>query len=467
MKNFFKITVLAAMCGFAGSAAAQENMSGIKNEVDVMTLKECMEYAVSNSTKMRIQQASTRDAQVERRSAILEAFTPSVSGSTYAYYNFGRSVDPETNTYKSTTSFQNGYGVGGSIALFNGFEAVNNVKISRTAAAMGVSREEQTRDEVCLAVMEAYYNVVYYNCMEKAVEDEVAAAQKAVQLARRQEQLGQKGYADVVQIEADLAAKEYRMVNMKNMYNDALLTLKDLMFWPLDDTLQIDYSMADEEALQGGEALVLEGAAGNTEEEIVENALNTLPSAFIARGEMINAKRAFNTAKWQLLPSLSLSGGWSTSYFTYPQMKDYRPVPFGKQLNNNMGEYLQLSMSIPIYGKLYRQANISKKRNAYVRATAQYEQKVREIESEVARALQDKEGAAASFVQASRQAAVQTEAYKYNTRKFEQGLISPIEYQTASGNWLSAKAEQLNALLKFYLKRSIVEYYNGVPYLEQ
>ncbi len=468
MKNFFKISCLAAaMCGFAGSAVAQENLSGIENEADVMTLKECMEYAVSNSTKMRIQQADTRDAQVERRSAILEAFTPSVSAGTYAYYNFGRSVDPETNTYKSTTSFQNGYQASGSIALFNGFQAVNNLKISKTAAAMGVSREEQTRDEVCLAVMEAYYNVVYYNEMGKAIADEVAAAQKAVQLARRQEQLGQKGYADVVQIEADLAAKEYKRVNVHNMYNDALLTLKDIMFWPLDDTLQIDFSMADEAALQGGERLVAEGAVGNTEEEIVANALNTLPAAYIAKGEMMNAKRAFNTAKWQLLPSLNLSGGWSTSYFTYPQEKGYTPVPFNTQFNNNMGEYIQLSMSIPIYGRLYRQATITKKKNAYVRATAQYEQKVREIESEVARALQDKDGAAAAFVQASRQASVQTEAYKYNSRKFEQGLISPIEYQTASGNWLSAKAEQLNALLKFYLKRSIVEYYNGVPYLEQ
>ena len=122
---------------------------------EIMTLKECMEYAVSNSTKMRIQQADLKDAQIERRSAILQAFTPSISAGSYAYYNFGRSVDPETNTYRAVTSFQNGYQASGSIALFNGFEAINNMKITKTAAAMGVSREEQTRDEICLATMEA------------------------------------------------------------------------------------------------------------------------------------------------------------------------------------------------------------------------------------------------------------------------------------------------------------------------
>ena len=458
MKKLFKMAFMVALFfGAQTVAGAQEPM----------TLKECMEYAVSNSTKMRIQQADIRDAQVERRSAILEAFTPSVSAGSYAYYNFGRSVDPETNTYKSTTSFQNGYQASGSIALFNGFQAVNNIKISRTAAAMGVSRQEQTRDEICLATMEAYYNVVYYGEMMKAIEEEVAAATKAVQLARKQEQMGQKGYADVVQIEADLAAKEYRLVNARNMANDALLTLKDIMFWPLDQELAIDCSMADEAALESGEQIFAKGALDGSKEELVANALETLPAAYMAKGEMMNAKRAFNTAKWQLLPSLNLSGGWSTSYFTYPDEKGYVATPFRNQFTNNMGEYIQLSMSIPIYGRLYRQATIAKKKNAYIRATAQYDQKVREIEAEVTRAIQDKEGAQAAFVQANKQVQVQKEAYKFNTRKFEQGMISPIEYQTASGNWLSAKAEQLNALLKYYLKRSVVEYYSGVPYLEQ
>ena len=458
MKKLFKMAFMVALFfGAQTVAVAQEPM----------TLKECMEYAVSNSTRMRIQQADLRDAQVERRSAILEAFTPSVSAGSYAYYNFGRSVDPETNTYRSTTSFQNGYQASGSIALFNGFQAVNNIKISRTAAAMGVSRQEQTRDEICLATMEAYYNVVYYGEMMKAIEEEVAAATKAVQLARKQEQMGQKGYADVVQIEADLAAKEYRLVNARNMANDALLTLKDIMFWPLDQELGIDCSMADEAALESGEQLFAKGALDGSKEELVANALETLPAAYMAKGEMMNAKRAFNTAKWQLLPSLNLSGGWSTSYFTYPDEKGYVATPFRNQFTNNMGEYIQLSMSIPIYGRLYRQATIAKKKNAYIRATAQYDQKVREIEAEVTRAIQDKEGAQAAFVQANKQVQVQKEAYKFNTKKFEQGMISPIEYQTASGNWLSAKAEQLNALLKYYLKRSVVEYYSGVPYLEQ
>ena len=64
-----------------------------------MTLRDCMEYAISNSTKIRIQQAAVGDARLDRRDAALKLFTPQITAQTYAYYNFGRSIDPQTNTY--------------------------------------------------------------------------------------------------------------------------------------------------------------------------------------------------------------------------------------------------------------------------------------------------------------------------------------------------------------------------------
>ena len=68
-----------------------------------LDLKECMRYALDRSAKVRIQEAEVDDARIARREAILKAFTPSLEAGSYAYSNFGRSVDPETNTYVSTT----------------------------------------------------------------------------------------------------------------------------------------------------------------------------------------------------------------------------------------------------------------------------------------------------------------------------------------------------------------------------
>jgi outer membrane protein TolC len=202
-------------------------------------------------------------------------------------------------------------------------------------------------------------------------------------------------------------------------------------------------------------------------ENIINYAVHNLPSISIAKGRMDNAKLELKSAKWRFIPSLSLSAGWSTSYYTYPGMEGYVATPFRTQFRNNGGEYIQLSLSFPIFGRLSTYSNIRKKRNESKRATVEYEQKVREVEAEVIRAVQDRDGASAAFYQADKRAALQEEAYHLNVKKLEQGLISVIDFQKASDNWLRAKTSRLDALLKFYIKRSVVNYYNGISYINQ
>ena len=458
MKQFFFIGILLlAARAFAIGAEAPET--------GVMTLHDCMAYAISHSTKMRIQQAEVGDAQIARRNAILKAFTPSVSGSTYAYYNFGRSIDPETNTYVTETSFHNGYSVGAGLTLFDGFSAVNNLKISKTSLAIGRTQEEQVKADICLAVMEAYYNVVYYKRLCDIYDAQVVTATSSLARLQKQEEIGQKSHADVVQAEADLADRKYDAINAWNMYQDQRTQLADLMFWPMDQELVIDTEMPGQ---AGHDATsVIPGLTGDlTTEGIVDYALANNPGVKIAGWNVDNARRELNTAIGQLLPSLSLNAGWSTSYFNYPG-QNLQLDPYRDQLRNHQGEYIQFSMSIPIYNRLQGHDNIARKRNALKKMTAQYDQKRRDVASEVHRAVQDSEGAATAYQQALKKAALQEEAYNLNRKKLEQGLISSIEYQTATNNYLRAKADEMNSLFKYLIKQAVVRYYNGVEYINQ
>ena len=463
--NFF---ILMMVLGALISVKAQDTVT--------MDLKACMRYAVEHSTKMRIAQADNRDAQIDRRDAILAAFTPTIEGGTYAYSNFGRSIDPETNTYIRTTSFHNGYSLSAGINLFNGFQAVNNLKITKTAQLMGLTKEQQTEDQICLATMEAYCNVLYYTELEKALQGQLATAEKSVQLATRQEQLGQKSHADVVQMQSDLAERQYLLTTCRNNLNNALITMKDVMFWPIEKPLKIvgmDVGLLHRGSRIINDSLVRlpqsDSPTTGTENisQMVEFAKTNMPAVVLAEGTMKNARLALKTARWQLLPRLSLYGGWSSSYFTYPGMEGYMPTPYLEQLKNNGGEYVQLSLSIPIFDGLSSHSNIARKKNAYDRAQADYEQALQTVEAEVRRAIADRDGSADALRQAATRAELQEEAYALNTKRFEQGLISSIEYQTASNNYLNALAEQLNARLQYFIKNSVVTYYRGVPYMEQ
>lgn len=426
-----------------------------------MSLKDCMEYAVENAAQVQVQRTKVGDARLDRRDAILTAFTPSIEASTYGYYRWGRSIDPETNTYVTTTSLNNGWSVSAGITLFDGFSALNNIKIAKTSLSMGLTRERQEEDKVCLATMEAYFNVLYYTELVGILAEQVENAQSALTLASRQEELGVKGHADVVQMEADLADREYELVSARNSLADAKITLEDVMLWPVGEELVIDTSLDSLDATTSG-------ASGNVIiEDIILKARASMPSVLVAKGALDNAKYALRTAKWQFLPTLGLYGGWSTSYYTYPGQVGYTPTPYWNQFTNNGGEYLQLSLSIPIYDRLSKFTKLSKRRNEYRRAAIEYDKSLRDVESEVRRAVSDCDGAESALLQAERRADAQEEAYRLNSRKFEQGLISSIEYNTASSNYLKAKAERLNALLKWQLKRRVVSYYNGVRYIDQ
>ena len=443
-KQFVAVMLATGLCCFA--AMAQEQAPS------AMTLHDCMEYAVSNSTKMRIQQAAIGDAQIDRRDAALALFTPQISAQTYAYYNFGRSIDPQTNTYFNTTSFHNNYGVSAGYDLFDGFKAVNNYKISKTGILIADSQEKQVEADICLAVMEAYYNVVYYQRLCDVYEEQVAVAGQALAKAKRQEELGQKGHADVIQMEADLADRQYDLTNTYNMYESQRMTLADLMFWPVDEELNIVTSMP---------VWQVEPVAT---ESVVDFALEHNPGIQIASWQELNAKRELNTAKWSLLPTVGLYAGWSTSYYTY---QGSTTNPFWNQFKNNGGEYVELSLSIPIWNRLSKHSAISRKQHALDKATAELDQKRRDVESEVRRAIQDRDGAATAYQQAQRKAEVQAEAYTLNLKKLQQGLISPLEFQTANNNYLKAQADEMNSLFKYLIKQAVVRYYNGVEYVNQ
>ncbi|MBO5728428.1 MAG: TolC family protein [Paludibacteraceae bacterium] len=416
----------------------------------IMSLRDCMEYAIEHSVNVEIQRTHIDDARIARCEAILKAFTPTIDAGTYAYLNFGRSVDPETNTYLSTTSFNNGYSVAGSLVLFNGFSAVNNMKISKIAMKMGITQEQQIVDELCLAVMEAYCNALYFSQLVEVMKVQVETMSENLQLAQRQEQLGEKSHADVVQLEADLAEREYQYITIKNQLDDAMLTLQDLMLWEEQVCLSIQTDWTFHPFLQD--------SVGDIPQH---------PAVALAEYKMQNAKTELNSARWRFAPSLSLSGGWSTSYYTYPNTEGYVATPYAQQFVNNGGEYVQLSMSIPIYDGLSRYSNIARKENAYRRAEAEYRRTQQEVESEVKRAMQDRDGAMAAFKLSDRRAKAQQEAYIINTKKFEQGLISPIELKTSSDNYLNAQAEYINASLKCFIKTCVVNYYNGVSYINQ
>lgn len=408
-----------------------------------MSLSDCMDYAVSHSTEMRLSAADRSDERAERVQAILGAFTPSVSAQSYAYNQYGRNLDPETNTYTDFTTFHNGYSLSAGITLFDGFQAINRLRIAKVQQQMGLTQERQTADKVRLATMEAYYQVVYYDRLVEVLRLQAATADSALFKAQREEALGRKGHADVVQMESEQAQRQFQLTQAEGQLQQALLTLKETMCWPLDSSLSITKTITKNE---------------NDNENENGNAF-ILPSVLIAEAHLRQAQLQLRQARGAWSPTLSLNAGWSTTYYTYPDMAGYQPLPFREQWKNNGGEYVQLTLSIPIYSKGQHSLALSKSKNEVSRAQARLEQAQRERDNALCRARDEVATAQAAARQAERMAEVKRQAFLLAQRQYALGIITAIEYQTASQSFLTAEADSINALLQLQLKQHQLNYY--------
>jgi outer membrane protein TolC len=92
------------------------------------------------------------------------------------------------------------------------------------------------------------------------------------------------------------------------------------------------------------------------------------------------------------------------------------------------------------------------------------EQAERERDNALLRAADEVATARANYIQAQKLAEVKRQAYALSQRQYELGLISSIEYQTASQSFLGAEAESINAQLQLQLKQHQLNYYRTGQY---
>ncbi|MEG2066166.1 MAG: TolC family protein [Tannerellaceae bacterium] len=419
-------------------------------------LDECMRYAVENSQKVK-KQMYADDTYKAEYNASIASFFPSVSLNVDARYNFGRSIDPGTNTYKNISNFNNGYGLGVSIPLFNGGQLVNQWRMSKVNRQLGKTNIQKEKDNLALNAMQAYMDVVYYRGTVRMAAEQLEESSRTLYKTSRMEQLGLKGKADVAQFEAQVAADDYNLTHQQNLCNTALLTLKDHMNFPSDMELDVDTLVAEKAYLS---------ALDESIEEIYNQATENNPTALQATYQLKSYQMQHLVEKGRLLPRISLSGGVSTNYFENLNTETAAD-PFGTQFKNNRGEYITINFSFPLFDGLSRLTNLRRARNNVRIAMAQQTEVYRQLQTAIEQAVLDREGFAKETVQMEEKRQADEIAYKVTLRKYEEGLMSSIDLQTSANTLLLSKANLLQKQLMYLMKCRLVDYYKGQPLINE
>ncbi len=416
-----------------------------------MTLQQCMRYAVEHNHEVRQAELELDNYKAERTGAI-GRFLPSVNASIGTQYNFGRAIDPETNGYTDVSTFYNGYQLSASLPVFDGFSRLHALKAAKAGELMGQSALLQRQSQTALDVLQAYTNVAYYNGLVKMAGEKVQETQLLLKQTRLLEEVGRKSAADVAQVESQQAEADYELIRQQNLYASALLELKKTMSYPMSDSLHLDFTpnMKDSHSQ----------CVGNFDPTWVCSMDNEQhPELQVARYRMQTSKHEWHQARASLFPSLSLSTGLSTTY--YKTLHNDAAQSFNQQLKNNMGEYLGVSLSIPLFNRLQSLSSIRKAKNNYRIACEAYDQKRLELEKLSREAWQDWQGYLKQTVQMEKKVEADSLAYQLTRRQFEEGLSTAIDLHTTSAQLLNSKATLLQCRLMAMVKKQLVRYYKG------
>ncbi len=413
------------------------------------TMDRCVSYALKHATEVRRQNIEQRQKRVDYSTALLD-FLPQVSAQIGGQYSWGRNIDPETNTYNNVTTFNNNYSLSASMPLFDGGLTWNALRKARLAKNSSATAVQKARDDKAIDVMrkfvEAVYAVKSIGLMQAKLDDSQALLQKT----RRLYELGEKSRPDVVQMESQVAEDDYNLLHQRNTARLALLSLKSAMNYPASDTLTLDT------------ALTAEPAVMPRREAVDFTAIAPKPDVAIAEADAAAARLDWKMQRATLLPSLYLGAGVSTSY--YKNLSSGMAADgFRAQMRNNLGEYVYLTLSIPIFSPASWRS-VKRAKTDYHLALLDVEDARRKLEDDARQAVTDYEGYAAEVRQMRRKSASDSLAYRLSYRKYEEGMLSTFDLHEASQAYLESRLTLLQLQMMATIKLRLVNYYiNNTP----
>lgn len=418
-----------------------------ETQAKIWGLDSCMAYAVEHATDVKREVVNARQRKQDYQKAVTD-FLPSVAGGVQGQYAWGRNIDPETNTYNHVTTFNNYYQLYASLNVFDGFATINAFKQAKLARAYSTTAMQKVRDDKAIDVMQKFVDAAYAEASIQITSDKLAESKRLLGKMQRLYELGEKGRPDVVQMESQVAEDEYNLTHQKHVAQQCLLTLKSAMNFPVEEELRLVTN-----GKQVNESFPI------NHETVYQNFLNASPDVKSAEYEVEKARYDYKIAKGRLLPSLSLSGGISTNFYrNLSQGGQYEG--FASQFRNNRGEYLALTLSIPICDNVAWHS-VKKARNDWQLAQVNLEETKRKLHDHIAQAVMDAEEYVKELYQMNKKVASDSLAYYMSSRKFEEGMLSTFDLHTAAQTLLESRIKQLQMQMLLVIKQRLVDYYQG------
>lgn len=413
-----------------------------------MSLRECIDYALSHNNQIKQQELSARNSEISLENS-RNSYLPTLSAHLGQSLGFGRSAGRDGSTVDQTST-SSSFGVSAGMELFTGMRRPNQIKSDRYSLMAATENLELARRNISIQVAAGYLSALYSRGLVEVQRHQLELDKEALERARALYEAGKRPESEVVTAEAQVAVSEHTLTEA--LGNETLARLDLMQLLNLEgDVRDFDVVEIDTSSLVGDitpATLVFEQAVENH------------PSILGAKYNLESSKYQIGIAKSQLMPSVSLSASYSNSYF-YLFDSDFNQK-FGKQLDLNGSEYIGLSLNIPIFSRFQSRNSVRQARLQHESRQIALSEAKQSLFKEIQQAFWNAQKARDNYKSAQKAHASTDLAYSYEAERYAQGKGTAYDLQQARTRLEKSAHDELQSKYEFLMRIKILEFYNGV-----
>lgn len=432
---------------------------------------------------------SVRQADVQARIDALTleqsklARLPSASMQNNGGYQFGRSIDPTSNQFTTAEILFANHSLNVGLDLFNWFSKKNTVIANTYRAEAARAGVEKARSDIALNVANAYLQILLSREQINISEVQVKQSKEQVDNISKQVKEGALPELNLMEMEAQLSNDSATLINAQANYGLSVLQLKALLNIEADVPFEVEEPSV--ESIPVETLSELEPAA------VYELAVKNMPQQKINELNLKAAIKNVSVQKAAMYPSLTLFGGLDTRYSNAERLYasaftntfvpigrtptgevvttlDERLVPttfskntYFRQINNNFGQSVGLSLNIPIFNAGIARTNWRKAKLNVESVELQKELDGQTLKQDIYQAHLNAVAALQKFQASQKAVAASQKAYEFARKRFDVGLLNSIDLITNQNNFFRARINLLSAQYDYVFKMKLLEFYKG------
>lgn len=410
------------------------------------TLKECIDYAIENNitVKQSALQVQQRDIAL---STAKNSMLPGLSASGSQNFSFGRGLTSD-NTYANTNTTNTSLSLGASMPLFEGLRIKNNITLSELNLQAATEDLAKAKDDIRTAVAAAFVQVLYNNEILGVAHRQVEIDSLQVGRLEAMARSGKASQAEVSAQKSSLAQSRLTEVQAEGNLKVSILDLTQLLELPSPDGFNISLPDASQ----------LEIHLLQDPQFIYETALGIKPQIKSEQLRVDAADASIRVAKASYYPSLSLSGGLGSNYYT----NNLTPSKaFFEQLGNNFSQYVGLSLNIPIFQKFAVRNNVRSAQVSLAQQQLQLESVKKALYKEIQQAHTNALTSQSKYERSKAAAVAAKEAFELMEAKYENGKANITEFNASKAQYLEAESNLTQARYEYLYQTKLLDFYQG------